>query len=437
MESNFSHIILIALSAGIMLKACNPPSQPMDENFLFGDTLPDAPELAVRGSYRVGVKTIDLLDRGRPNILQFKDGVSPDYDRPLKVEIWYPAVIPDSEIEIEVYHHVLGLFGHEDRPLTPITFKGRALRNADADRSDGEYPLVILSHGYPGSRLIFTYLSENLASKGYVVASIDHTDSTYLDAGPFQSTLINRPLDQLFVLDELERLSKQGSGSFLSGLVDTSNTGIAGYSMGGYGVLNAAGAGYSDEYVEAFKAITEGSDALATRGIRSEAYRNSLDARIKAIIAFAPWGMEKGAWDSDGLAGLTIPTLLIAGSQDDVSGYEKGVRAIYEGAVNADRYLLTYVNARHNVAPIPPPPETLNQNLSLIEYLRYADPVWDERKINNINQHFVTAFFGIHLKNNLAHQEYLNVSEDANDGTWKGFKPRTATGVEMRHANAK
>ena len=207
--------------------------------------------------------------------------------------------------------------------------------------------------------------------------------------------------------------------------------------MGGYGVLNAAGAGYSDEYVEAFKAMTEGSDALVTRGIRSEAYRNSLDARIKAIIAFAPWGMEKGAWDSDGLAGLTIPTLLIAGSQDDVSGYEKGVRAIYEGAVNADRYLLTYVNARHNVAPIPPPPATLNQDLSLIEYLRYADPVWDERKINNINQHFVTAFFGIHLKNNLAHQEYLNVSEDANDGTWKGFKPRTATGVEMRHANAK
>jgi predicted dienelactone hydrolase len=437
MESNNSIIALALIGLGWALTACKPSSQHMDENFLFGDLLPDAPELAERGDYRVGVKPINLIDKDRPNILKSENGTTPAYDRPLKIEIWYPATIPESEKEIEVYHHVLGLFGQDERPLIPITFKGRSLRDADADHSGGQYPLIILSHGYPGSSLIFTYLSENLASKGYVVASINHTDSTYLDAGPFPSTLINRSLDQLFVLDEMDRLSQTNSGSFLSELVDASNTGIAGYSMGSYGVLNVAGAGYSDEYVEAFKEMTNGSNVLAARGIQSEEYRNSLDMRIKAIVAFAPWGMGKGVWDSEGLAGLAIPTLFVAGSEDDISGYETGIKAIYEGAINADRYLLTYANARHNVAPNPPLPETLKKDIHLDEYLRYADSVWDERRINNINQHFVTAFFGIHLKNKTEYQAYLDLSENANDGDWKGFKPRTSVGLELRHAAAK
>jgi predicted alpha/beta-hydrolase family hydrolase len=59
--------------------------------------------------------------------------------------------------------------------------------------------------------------------------------------------------------------------------------------------------------------------------------------------------------DAEGLKGLNVPTFFVAGSQDDISGYEKGIKAIYDGAVNADRFMLTYINARHNVAPNPPP----------------------------------------------------------------------------------
>jgi hypothetical protein len=46
----------------------------------------------------------------------------------------------------------------------------------------------------------------------------------------------------------------------------------------------------------------------------------------------------------------------------------------------------------------PPPPEALEAGLHLDEYPRYADSVWDQRRINNVNQHFITAFLGIHLK---------------------------------------
>src|SRR5690606_41303583 len=53
---------------------------------------PDAPELARHGAYAVGVRTLQLTDSGRPDVLNVKAGQPvPDYDRPLTVEVWYPA----------------------------------------------------------------------------------------------------------------------------------------------------------------------------------------------------------------------------------------------------------------------------------------------------------------------------------------------------------
>ena len=144
--------------------------------------------------------------------------------------------------------------------------------------------------------------------------------------------------------------------------------------------------------------------------------------------------MERGFWDANGLAGLTLPTLFVAGSKDDVSGYEKGTKAMYDGAVNADRYLLTYVNARHNVAPNPPPPESMMPGVPVGDYMHFAEPAWNEPRINNINQHFVTAFLGVHLKNKPDYTKYLNLPETDEKGVWTGFKPRMSVGLEMRHA---
>lgn len=404
-------------------------------NFLIGDALPDAPELTARGDYGVGVRTLDLVHKDQLDVLSIKEGKGEQYDRPITVEVWYPAHIPDGLVELETYTQVLGTNGRAERPVVPFTFQGRALRNAKIRSDLGKFPLVILSHGYVGSRFLFTYLAENLASKGYVVVSIDHTDSTFKDAANFTSTLVNRSLDQLFVLNEMEKLSSGGSDNFLSALVDTSKTGLIGYSMGGYGGLNTCGAGYSKAAMGFFKGMTGGSDALDQRGMDSESYINSIDKRIKAFVALAPWGMTNGVWDAEGLAGLKTPTFFVAGSEDDISGYEKGIKAIYEGAVNSDRYLLTYINARHNVAPNPPAPETMKPGLHIDEYLRYADSVWDMRRINNINQHFITAFLGIHLKG-ADYTAYLDLKQDANTGDWKGFKPRTSIGMELRHAPA-
>jgi predicted dienelactone hydrolase len=114
------------------------------------------------------------------------------------------------------------------------------MRDAAPDATGGPYPLILISHGYPGNRFLMAHLGENLISKGYVTMSIDHTDSTFDNQLAFGSTLVNRPLDQLFVLNQIDALSKT-EGSFLNGLVDAPNTGLIGYSMGGYGAVTLAG----------------------------------------------------------------------------------------------------------------------------------------------------------------------------------------------------
>lgn len=418
--------IVLALGASVLLQAQN-------QEFLYGDPLPDAPELSERGSYTVGVRTIDLVNPDQIDILNSKGGNDAMYDRPLTVEVWYPAeVSPGTEASV-TYKEVMGTRGDSLRPLIPFTFNGRAVRDAAPKASEEAFPLIIVSHGYVGSRYLMTYLTENMASKGYIVVAIDHTDSTFKDASAFQSTLLNRAKDIRFVLDEMERLGKSDSKDILSEKIDADNTAIVGYSMGGYGVLNVAGAGYSDGMVQFFTGMTEGSTAIKALAASNAEYQSQSDPRIKAVVAFAPWGMERGVWDAEGLKGLKTPTLFIAGNQDDISGYEKGIKAIYEGAVNADRYLLTYKDARHNVAPNPAPKEALSPGLHIDEYYRYADATWDQRKINNVNQHFVTAFIDSHLKGKDT-SKYLDIPEDSNAQDWPGFKPRSSTGMELLHA---
>ena len=143
--------------------------------------------------------------------------------------------------------------------------------------------------------------------------------------------------------------------------------------------------------------------------------------------------------------------LFVAGSADDVSGYEKGTRAIFEAATGADRYLLTYLGAGHNAgAPIPAPAESFafSDALKLFPFMHYADPVWDTVRMNNILQHFATAFLSMHLKGDATMRAYLDVVPKGSDGVysverdgtpkadytyWKGFKQRTAAGLMLEH----
>ncbi|HUU34623.1 MAG TPA: hypothetical protein VMW48_11205 [Vicinamibacterales bacterium] len=406
---------------------------------------PSAPELAPYGTLAIGVRTIQVTDKNRPDILRTTEGgPTARYDRTLTLEVWYPAAPAAA-------HQPGGEYRAMTRdPAITATLHGRALRDAAPLATGGPFPLVIISHGYPGNRYLMSHLGENLASKGYVTVSIDHTESTYDDQRAFASTLYHRPFDQLFVVSEMARLAAAGSGSFLTGLVDAANIGIVGYSMGGYGVVNVIGGGYRP--AAATQAGSPPNRLLLERAAGTPAYERGRDARIKAAVAIGPWGMQTGFWDAAGLAGIRTPTLFVAGSADDVSGYEKGTRAIFNGAVNADRYLLTFLHANHNAAaPIPAPAETYaySERLKSFPFSHYADPVWDTVRMNNILAHFVTAHFDARLKGDRSRLAYFDVvtnGKDAvfaheRDGTplpghsyWKGFKRGTAVGLVLERA---
>ena len=404
---------------------------------------PDAPELAAYGEFETGTRPIELVNPGQLDVLALDPASEapselPLYDRPLTVQMWYPSFpgasgrrdlkvfLRDAETEVS-------LFGQSTLWAAPIV-------NA------GPFPLVIISHGYPGNRFLLSHLAENIASKGYVVASIDHTDSTYRTQAAFGSTLRNRTLDQLFVLDEMARLNDD-SASFLSGLVDTDNTAIVGYSMGGYGAVITAGGGVTAASVQfAFSPPFGTLDVLESG---SESHNSLPDSRIKTAIAFAPWGRNSGFFDAQTLTGIQIPMLLVAGSVDDVSLYEGGTRSIWEEAANVDRALLTFENANHNAAaPYPAPPESFafNERLGFAPFEHYADAVWDTTRMNNIAQHFSTVWLDRYLKQDTSRDSFLDLIPIANDGVfsvdddgnfteehtyWQGFADRTAKGLRF------
>ncbi len=93
----------------------------------------------------MGVRTVALVHRGQVDILHFnkESGKAPLYDRPLKVEIWYPAMIPPGQQEETTYRMpVPG--GHAVAGMTVFNIHDKALRDAPP-LSGKQFPLAIVS----------------------------------------------------------------------------------------------------------------------------------------------------------------------------------------------------------------------------------------------------------------------------------------------------
>lgn len=367
---------------------------------------PDAPALAQRGPYPVGVQTHTL------DIAQADDLPA----RKLTLEIWYPA--SEAATPGTIYQTICR------DGVTPVEYAGSACRDA-APAMDLRAPLIVLSHGYPGNRYLMSHLAESLAAKGYVVAAPDHLGSTYDDPQAFGLTLLHRPLDQRGVIDAVAAM-----GGALGALVDTSNVGVIGYSMGGYGALVLGGAGLSAAALTYAQAPQDGS--LARHRAGSPTHQALSDPRIKAIVPIGPWGRHADMWDADGMAGLRVPMLLIAGTADEVSHYE-AMQRIFGEARGVERYMLSFAHAGHNAAaPVPAPSESWahSDRLGWAPFAHYADPVWDTCRMNNISQHFVAAFMGLHLQRDKDMAAFLDGAE------WRGFADQTARGLVLDHLAA-
>ena len=403
------------------------------------------PELSTKGDLKVGVRTIDIANEN--HVDPFTQQVAP---RKLKLEVWYPSV--DKSLKTSSYENEL-------RSGIKFSIHADATRDVKINASE-EWPLVVISHGYTGYRTIMYYLGEHLASHGYVVVGIDHTDSTNEEidivnapfAG-FMSTLINRSRDQQVVLDFFGDTAnvKTVFGDSVNWTAKTA--GVIGYSMGGYGAINTVGACY--DFPSALLAgFIQSDNEAQIKGMQAALNTCSAgqypaaitgkeiktDPRWKAMMAFAPWGGQHKLFSYESLAKVSVPSMLISGDLDDVSIYA-GIEDIYAQYSSNDHYLLTFLNARHNIAPHPAPKEAWTAE---IDYGHYHEPAWSQQQLNYINKHFSLAMMDCHLKSTATACEFLDLSGNSNQVNsegglsepWKGFDNRYSTGMEFRKGSA-
>jgi alpha-beta hydrolase superfamily lysophospholipase len=426
-------ILTVALaSVAAAALAAEPPSRPGI----------DAPELAPLGESAVGVRTLALVDRNQPDVAATvaAGGTPTSRDRRLTVDVWYPAQRPPHG-EAVTYH---GELTGEARS-GPFKFSVPGLAYRDAAAAGKGHPLVVVSHGAGNHPAGLTWLTENLASKGYVVAAIHHDDPPYGDPLMLPVGLLRRPLDIAFVVRSLQ--ASLGA----EGIIDPQQLALVGYSFGGYGVLTAAGAALDPAAVEHVPG------KLMAPFARGGAREGELHVTgLRAVVALAPaGGAGRVALDANRFASVKAPLLLIVGDQDHAVGYAPGVRTIFEAATGADRYLLTFHQAGHGIGLNPAPPEMRSQ---LWDLDWFEDPVWRKDRINQINLHFITAFLDGILKHDAAHLGYLDVTQvesddgvwpppgpahwsDTSPGTggitvWKGFQNGHSAGLRLEHRGA-
>jgi predicted dienelactone hydrolase len=405
----------------------------------------DAPELARLGDHEVGIKTLHLVQHEQTDVLAFDTakGSAPLVDRALTVELWYPAAPPPRAPRV-VYTASLP----SEPPAPPAHFHIPGIAVRDAPPSGTGHPLVIVSHGYSNDPDAMTWLTENLASKGYVVAAIRHDDPPITDRSRFPQPLMRRPLDIAFVARTLQ--STLAADRF----VDPARTALVGYSMGGYGVLTAAGATL-DPDGGAVKWVPGG---LMLPFARGGTLRDSLTVKgLRAVVAISPaGGGPLASWGADGLRAIVAPMLIIAGDCDRTVDYMSGARAIFDMASGADRYLLTFKGGGHAIG-LNPAPDSMRQRLWDQDW--FEDPVWRKDRINAINAHFITGFLDRYVKGDETRAAYLNVAvtessagvwpaappplayDAYSPGTaeitvWKGFQRNHAAGLELLRAQA-
>ena len=200
-----------------------------------------AAQRAPTGPYAVGFTDRTLIDDTRRNRYRISTNNS------FPITIWYPAE---------------RVAGQWPGPYLPGPFVrdlavwgdtlmsyccGYSASNAPSAKGLGQLPVVLWSHGWTDVRSDGMEWAEHLASHGYVVVGIDHTDGsmvaypdgTYLFTD--FSDLVGRGLDAQLIQDRVRDFAVvlevlegwNQNDSLFAGKLDVQNVAVLGYSLGG------------------------------------------------------------------------------------------------------------------------------------------------------------------------------------------------------------
>jgi Platelet-activating factor acetylhydrolase, isoform II len=220
------------------------------------------------GPYPVGTVPVHLVDRSR------RDPWVPARPRELMVSIWYPAQdagryprapwMPEAAGALFLNQLIPSLMmatgkrirTHGQTTPSPVSLHGvrlpvtRARLGAPVDQPARRHPVVLYQPGYGDPRELGTGLVSDLASRGYVVVTIDDTyEAAEVEfpnrriatprRGHYEDTV--RIADTRFVLDELAALESgvnpgaehRPLPAGLAKALDLTEVGMFGHSLGG------------------------------------------------------------------------------------------------------------------------------------------------------------------------------------------------------------
>ncbi|WP_414942028.1 alpha/beta hydrolase family protein [Amycolatopsis sp. cmx-11-51] len=164
------------------------------------------------------------------------------------------------------------------------------------DTSQGTYGGIAVVPGYTSPESAIAWLGPHLASRGFVVMTMATINT--------QDQPTSRGNQLLAALDYLTR----NSPTQVRQRLDSTRLGVMGHSMGGGGTL----------------------------------YAESVRKTIKAGVPLAPYNQDK-TWES-----ITTPTLLLAGTADNVAGITQHARPMYNSMTSArERGLINVTGADH------------------------------------------------------------------------------------------
>jgi predicted dienelactone hydrolase len=265
---------------------------------------------------KVGMVTRNYTDETRKEW----EGSGP---RPLTTVIWYP-VAPTGKFTF--------IFNSSK---TPVFFPIAVASGAEPAPVPEKYPLVLLSHGTGSSALQMMWLGHHLASRGYIVAAVNHHGNTAEETRLFaQGAMLvwERPRDVSVVLDRLL------ADPLFGARIDTNRIGAAGFALGGYTVIALAGGRFSLDEYDAFcrsdrrdvtcepqPGLPESSARMSelrkgdlqvneSIGRSNDSYR---DPRIQRVFAIAP--ALGGGFTQRGLADVKVPVRIVVGAADTVA----------------------------------------------------------------------------------------------------------------------
>jgi predicted dienelactone hydrolase len=291
-------------------------------------------------------------------------------------------------------------------PGQPVFEAGPAATNAKIAQRPDKFPLIMLSHGTGGTAQSVAWLATGLAARGYIVAAINHPGNHARAPYTVQGFILwwLRALDLRTALDNILTDDEFGPR------IDPQRIGAAGFSLGGYTVIELAGGITSRRLLDEFcaepanqtscklppefpdllakaKALAESDPAFAEalRG-ESASYR---DPRIRAAFAIAP--AIGPAVTPTSLAAITIPVAIVAGAADGLAPVDANAKYYAERIPHAELTIFPGVDHYTFLDECTP------SGRSIITSLCTDPPGVDRRQVHDATVALAAIFFGAHF----------------------------------------